>query len=66
MEPLLTLEEAAGLLKLSKSQLYELTRTRSRLRQAVPLPVVRIGKRKLFRASSLNAWVSQLEKSVTA
>jgi excisionase family DNA binding protein len=62
MEPLLTLEEAADLLKLSKSQMYELTRTRSRCRQRVPLPVVRIGKHKMFRASSLNEWINQLEQ----
>jgi predicted DNA-binding transcriptional regulator AlpA len=62
MEPLLTLEEAAALLKLNKGQMYELTRTRSRCRQAVPLPVVRIGKRKMFRASSLNEWIRQLEQ----
>ena len=62
MEPLLTLEEAGKLLKLSKSQVYELTRSRSRCRQAVPLPVIRIGKRKMFRASSLNEWIAQLEK----
>ena len=62
MEPLLTMEEAGRLLKLSKSQLYELTRSRSRCRQSVPLPVVRIGKRKMFRASSLNEWIAQLEK----
>jgi predicted DNA-binding transcriptional regulator AlpA len=62
MEPLLTMDEAALLLKLSKAQLYELTRTRSRCRQLVPLPVVRIGKRKMFRASSLNEWINQLEQ----
>jgi excisionase family DNA binding protein len=62
MEPLLTLEEAAALLKLDRGQMYELTRNRSRCRQSVPLPVVRIGKRKMFRASSLNEWISQLEK----
>jgi len=62
MEPLLTMEEAGKLLKLSKAQLYELTRSRSRCRQSVPLPVVRIGKRKMFRASSLNEWIAQLEK----
>jgi predicted DNA-binding transcriptional regulator AlpA len=62
MEPLLNMDEAAALLKLTRGQMYELTRTRSRLRQAVPLPVIRIGKRKMFRASSLNEWVSRLEK----
>jgi excisionase family DNA binding protein len=62
MEPLLSLDEAAALLKLTRSQLYELTRNRSRARQAVPLPVIRIGKRKMFRATALHEWVLQLEK----
>jgi predicted DNA-binding transcriptional regulator AlpA len=65
MEPLLNMDEAAGLLKLTRSQMYELTRNRSRCRQSVPIPVVRIGKRKMFRASSLNQWVAQLESSQT-
>jgi predicted DNA-binding transcriptional regulator AlpA len=62
MEPLITLDEAAGLLKLSRAQMYELTRNRSRCRQTVPLPVIRLGKRKMFRASSLHAWITELEK----
>jgi hypothetical protein len=65
METLLTLEEAGRYLKLTKQQMYELTRTRSRIRQAVPLPIVRIGKRKMFRASSLNDWIQKLEQTET-
>ena len=63
MEPLLTLEEAAALLKLSKNSLYELTRSRSRIRQRVQIPVIRIGKRKMFRASALHEWVLKLEQA---
>jgi predicted DNA-binding transcriptional regulator AlpA len=63
MEPLLDMDEAAALLKLTKDQLYEICRTRSRCRQTVPIPVVRIGKRRMYRASSLNEWVSQLEQT---
>jgi hypothetical protein len=62
MGPLLALDEAAALLKLSRSQLYELTRNRSRCRQVVPLPMSKVGKR-MFRASSLNEWVSRLEQN---
>lgn len=62
MEPLLNMDEAAALLKLTRSQLYELTRNRSRCRQVVPLPVVRIGKRKMFRAVALYEWILQLER----
>jgi excisionase family DNA binding protein len=61
MEPLLNMDEAAALLKLTKQQLYELCRSRSRSRQEQPIPFVKLGKRRLFRASSLNEWVSKLE-----
>lgn len=60
---LLSLLEAADLLGLKPSNLYELTRARSRARQAHPIPVCRIGKRIAFRRESLEQWVSRLEVS---
>jgi excisionase family DNA binding protein len=57
----LSLSQAAELLGLTKQQLYELTRSRSRVRQAVPLPVIKLGKRLAFRRESLERWVAQLE-----
>ena len=61
---LLSLSEAAELLSLNKQQLYELTRTRSRIRQAIPLPYVRLGKRLAFRRESLERWIAALESGV--
>lgn len=63
MEPLLNMDEAAALLKLTRQQLYEITRRRSRLRMRHPLPVIRVGRRKMFRASSLNEWIAKLEQT---
>jgi len=63
MEPLLNMEEAAALLKLTKTQLYELCRSRARSRQSQPIPMIRLGKRRMFRASSLNQWVAALEET---
>ena len=60
---LLSLADAAQLLSLTKQQLYELTRSRSRARQAIPLPFVRLGKRLCFRRESLESWVAELEAS---
>ena len=60
---LLNLSQAAELLGLNKQQLYELTRTRSRIRQAIPLPHVRLGKRLAFRRESLERWIEQLEST---
>jgi excisionase family DNA binding protein len=61
---LLTLTQAAELLGLKPSNLYELTRRRSRVRQRVPLPYVRLGKRLAFRRESLERWIAQLEAEV--
>jgi excisionase family DNA binding protein len=61
---LLSLSQAAELLGLKPSQLYELTRRRSRCRQAFPLPFVRLGKRIAFRRESLERWIAQLEQGV--
>ena len=64
MSPLLlNLAQAAELLGLTKPQLYELTRSRSRVRQAIPLPYVRLGKRLAFRRESLERWIEQLEST---
>ena len=63
MSPLLlNLSQAAELLGLTKPQLYEMTRSRSRVRQAIPLPYVRLGKRLAFRRESLEKWIAALEK----
>lgn len=65
MEALVDMTEAAKLLGLTKSQLYEACRSRSRMRSRIPIPRVRIGRKTLFRPSSLNEWVKQLEQSGT-
>ena len=62
MSPLLlNLQQAAELLGLTKPQLYELTRSRTRVRHAIPLPFVRLGKRLAFRRESLEKWIAALE-----
>ncbi len=61
---LLSISEAAELLGLSRCQLYQLTRTRSRIRQAIPLPCIRLGKRLAFRRDSLEQWICRLEQAV--
>ena len=50
----LNLTQAAELLGLTRQQLYELTRSRSRVRQRIPLPTLRLGKRLAFRRESLS------------
>ena len=60
----LNLKEASEAFGFSESQMYEQTRARSRCRQRVPLPFLRIGKRIYFRRESLERWVAQLEAEV--
>jgi excisionase family DNA binding protein len=59
---LMTLEEAAQFLRISKSHMYSLTRSSTRAMQKHPLRVIRFGKSLKFRRSSLDAWLTQLEK----
>jgi excisionase family DNA binding protein len=61
---LISLSEAAELLGLKPSNLYELTRSRSRARQAHPIPMCRLGKRIAFRRESLEQWIATLESEV--
>jgi excisionase family DNA binding protein len=49
-EPLLTADEVAALLRVPRSTVYELTRTRR-------LPHVKVGRRTLFVRADLEAWV---------
>lgn len=58
---LLSISEAAELLGLSTGSLYQLTRNRSRIRQAHPIPCLRLGKRIAFRRESLEQWIAKLE-----
>ena len=62
---LLNLAQAAEFLGLKPTQLYQLTRQRSLVRQAIPLPHIRLGKRLAFRRESLERWVAELETPVT-
>lgn len=58
----LTMDEAAAELKLTRTQLYELTRKRCRDRMPHPIPFVKLGKRTLFQRQSLVDWIKELEQ----
>jgi excisionase family DNA binding protein len=49
-EPLLTADDVASLLRVPRSTVYELTRSRR-------LPYVKVGRRTLFVRSDLDAWI---------
>lgn len=52
LEPLLTAEEVAAILKVRKSRVYELVRSGA-------LPAVHIGRQVRFRRSDLERWLAQ-------
>jgi excisionase family DNA binding protein len=65
MPEILTVSEVATWLRLSKSQVYELMkpRTRSGEVREHPLPSVRIGTTVRFRRKAVEEWIEKLEKA---
>lgn len=62
-EPLvLSREQAANLLGLSRGQLYQLTRKRSQVRQSQPIPFLKFGRQLASRRESLEVWIRPLEQ----
>jgi predicted DNA-binding transcriptional regulator AlpA len=61
MERLLTIDEAAALLQVSRSSIYEMTSSRGRARRQHPLPVVHLNSKCLrFRQADLEKWIENL------
>jgi predicted DNA-binding transcriptional regulator AlpA len=60
LQEILTVDDVAALLKMSKQQIYEQTRMRARVRQAIPLPFLRINGNQRFRRSDIATWLDQL------
>jgi len=63
---ILTVNDLAKALQLSRSQVYDLTRTRGQVRNEVPLPVLRINSNLRFRKSDVEAWLDALAKRRSA
>ena len=61
---ILTVHEAAELLKMKPSQLYSMTKKRGRARMAKPIPVIRINGSLRFCRESLLGWLKELECAV--
>lgn len=63
---LLTPKELAARLSVPESWIKEKTRTRARVRDADPLPCVRLGRYVRFRLADVEAWITrQTEKGAT-
>lgn len=61
-DELLSLDELAQRLKISKTTAYGLTRHRAKVRSAQPLPFFKIGKELRFNWSAVVEWLNALEK----
>jgi predicted DNA-binding transcriptional regulator AlpA len=63
-DEILTMAEAASILKMSEKQVYELTRRRSIERMEHPFPAFNIhAKAKRIRRSDLMVWIDTLPKN---
>jgi predicted DNA-binding transcriptional regulator AlpA len=55
-----TVEETAAFLKVTPRAVYEMSRRRSQVRQAQPLPAIRLHKKCLrFDKQAIEQWVTQ-------
>jgi predicted DNA-binding transcriptional regulator AlpA len=59
---LLTVEQAAEFLNMTKGQIHEMTRARGRERMPIPIPLLRINGNLRFRRSSLEKWLNEIEQ----
>jgi excisionase family DNA binding protein len=59
---LLTVSEVAAMLRISKGQVYEMTKKRTRTGEvrSNPIPSLRIGSSVRFRKSDVENWIEKL------
>ena len=64
MGEILTIDELAVLLRMSKRQIYTMTETRtsSGVMKANPLPVLKINGNLRFRRAAIDVWLLKLEE----
>lgn len=57
---ILTVNDLAKALQLSRSQIYDLTRRRGQIRHEVPLPVLKIGTNLRFKRQDVVSWLDEI------
>jgi predicted DNA-binding transcriptional regulator AlpA len=62
MTEILTIEELAALLKMTRGQVYTLTRSRSRVRMDHPIPILKINGNVRFRRRDIEGWLELVAK----
>jgi predicted DNA-binding transcriptional regulator AlpA len=66
LNEILTVSDVAQLLKFSKGQVYDLTRSRAKVRQTLPIPTLRINGNLRFLRSDVEKWLRQLSQEERA
>jgi excisionase family DNA binding protein len=61
MGEILTVNELASLLKMTRRQIYEMTSARTRAKSDHPIPVLRVNGNLRFSRTSVEAWLKELE-----
>jgi excisionase family DNA binding protein len=61
---IMTVDEVAAMLRISKGQVYEMSRERTRTGEvrSNPIPSLRIGGSVRFRRSDVEAWIEKLAR----
>jgi len=59
-DEILTVPELASLLKMSRRQVYELTRSRGQIKQEHPVPILRINGNIRFSRRAVEAWLERI------
>jgi predicted DNA-binding transcriptional regulator AlpA len=60
MSEILTIDEVAAWLKMTRGQVYTLTRKRSQARVDVAFPVLKINGNLRFRKADVEAWLNKI------
>jgi predicted DNA-binding transcriptional regulator AlpA len=59
---LLTVKDAAELLRMSPTQIYSMSKARGRARMKHPIPILRVNGNLRFSKESLEQWLQALEE----
>jgi excisionase family DNA binding protein len=64
MGEILTVDELAMFLKMSRRQIYSMTESRTRAKQEHPLPILRVNGNLRFSRTAVETWLQQLQESI--
>jgi excisionase family DNA binding protein len=63
MGEILTVDELASLLKMTRRQVYTMTESRTRAKQEHPLPIMRVNGNLRFSRTAVESWLQLLQEA---